>query len=314
MTEFFRSLLFPIAGSAHARSIDAAFFFILLISVFFFVLIAGLLTYFLTKYRRRKIAEPTPYFTHHFGLEVAWTVIPLIVVIVIFFVGFHGYMDAQISPAEPLEIRVYGKKWLWQFEYPSGIRSLNEFHVPVGRPVKLIMTSEDVLHSFFLPTMRVKQDVVPGRYTQIWFEPEVLGVHTVFCAEYCGRGHSDMLAKMHVDDEAQYEDWVLTGGDLGKDMPLSEFGALLYEARGCVTCHSVDGTRREGPSFLGVYGHEVRLADGSTVMADEDYIRESILRPQAKVVAGFEPVMPTFEGLLREREIDALIEFIKAQQ
>jgi cytochrome c oxidase subunit II len=315
MMEWMRSLLMPVAASDHAHTVDFTFGFILAVSVFFFFLIAGLLFHFVTKYRRREYSEPTPYITHNSALEVVWTIIPLIVVIVIFFLGFHSYLDSQIAPGDALEIKVTAKKWLWQFEYPNGIRTLNELHVPANRPVKLIMSSEDVIHSFFLPTMRIKQDILPNRYTTMWFQSGSLGVHTVFCTEYCGRGHSDMLARVHIDDENQYQEWLETGGDAGKDMPLSEFGALLFESRGCVTCHSLDGTRREGPSLKGVFGHAVRFADGTSIpAADENYIRESILRPQAKIVAGYQGVMPTFEGLLRPRELDALVEFIKTQQ
>jgi cytochrome c oxidase subunit 2 len=176
------------------------------------------------------------------------------------------------------------------------------------------MTSEDVIHSFFVPTFRVKQDVVPGTYTQLWFQASEPGLHQLLCTQYCGKGHSDMLGKIYVDDEKKYKDWLENGGDAGKNMPLAQFGALLYQSRGCQTCHSLDGTRGEGPSFKGVFGHEVKLSTGNSVMADENYVRESILQPQAKIVASFEPIMPTFQGMLREREIQALIEFVKEQK
>jgi cytochrome c oxidase subunit 2 len=309
-----RSVLLPAAGSPYARDHDAAFLFLVLLSAFFFLLIAGLTAWFVWKYRRRRVGERTPRITEHLGLEIAWTVIPLAIVMGLFFWGFRDYMQAFIAPSDALEIQVTAKKWIWQFEYPGGIRALNELHVPLGRPVKLIMSSEDVIHSFFVPSFRIKQDVLPNRYTEIWFEPTQAGTHQVFCTEYCGKGHSDMLARIIVEDEAKYKDWLETGGDEGKSMPLKDFGALLYESRGCSTCHSLDGLRGQGPSFKGLFAHPVELATGKNVVADENYIRESILDPQAKVVKGYEPIMPTFQGLLRPREMNALVEFIKAQK
>jgi cytochrome c oxidase subunit II len=314
MNAWIRSIIMPAQGTAYAGQVDSLWLFLVWVTIFFFLLVAGLVTYFVFKYRRRGPHDRTPQITHHSGLEAAWTLIPLALVIFIFFWGFHSYMEAQVSPADALEIQVTAKKWVWQFEYPNGIRSLNELHVPLGKPVKLVMTSEDVIHSFFVPTFRVKQDVVPGTYTQLWFQASEPGLHQLLCTQYCGKGHSDMLGKIYVDDEKKYKDWLENGGDAGKNMPLAQFGALLYQSRGCQTCHSLDGTRGEGPSFKGVFGHEVKLSTGNSVMADENYVRESILQPQAKIVASFEPIMPTFQGMLREREIQALIEFVKEQK
>lgn len=314
MTSWIRSILMPVQGTAYAARVDSLWMFLLYLSAFFFFLIAGLLAFFLIRYRRRSAADRTPHMTHNSRLEAAWTFGPLAIVMFIFFWGFRTYMDAAVPPGDALEIQVTAKKWVWQFEYPNGIRTLNELHVPLGKPVKLVMTSEDVIHSFFVPTFRVKQDVVPGTYTQLWFQPAEAGLHRLMCAEYCGRGHSDMMAKIYVDDEKQYNDWLENGGDEGKTMPLGQFGAMLYASRGCQTCHSLDGNRGEGPSFKGIFGHPAKLSDGRTVMVDENYVRESILQPQAKIVAGFEPIMPTFQGMLREREITALVEFVKEQK
>ncbi|HWR53829.1 MAG TPA: cytochrome c oxidase subunit II [Bryobacteraceae bacterium] len=314
MNEWLRSILMPSAGSEYAGRVDTLYMFLVWLSVFFFALIAGLLVYSVVKFRRRRAGEVTPNITHNTKLEIVWSVIPTILLVGIFFWAFQTYMDAAVSPADALEIKVTAKKWVWEFEYPNGVRTLNELHLPANKPVKFVMISEDVIHSFFLPTMRVKQDVLPGKYTQLWFEPQEAGVHQLFCTEYCGRGHSDMLAKVHVEDQKKYEEWLETGGDAGKNMPLAEFGKMLYSSRGCETCHSLDGTRRDGPSFKGVFGHPVPLSGGATVTADENYIRESILLPQSKLVAGFEGIMPTFQGVLREREIQALVEFIKEQK
>lgn len=309
-----RSILLPIQGTAYARDVDGLFSFLVGLSVFFFLLIAGLLVWFVTRYRRRRGDESTPHLSHHLGLELTWSLIPLGLVTVIFFWGLGGYMNATVAPGDALEIRVTAKKWVWQFEYPNGTRTINEIHVPLGRAVKMVMISEDVIHSFYVPTFRIKQDVLPNRYTELWFQADVPGAHALLCAEYCGRGHSDMGGKIFVEDEAAYQNWLETGGDAVKSMPLAELGRLLYSSRGCEVCHSLDGTRKDGPSFKGVYGSAVPLAGGRTVMADDNYVRESILQPQAKLVAGYQPVMPTFQGLLREREINALVEFIKAQK
>lgn len=309
-----RSIMMPAQGTAYAREVDTLYMFLFWLSAVLFAGIAAALGWFVYKYRRRRPGERTPNITHNTTLEIVWTVIPLMIVIVIFFWGFHGYINASVSPGEALEIQVTAKKWIWQFEYPNGARSINEVHVPLGKAVKFVMSSEDVIHSFFVPTARIKMDVLPNRYTELWFQPTEPGLHRLFCAEYCGKGHSDMMAKIWVDDEAKYKDWLENGGDEGKNMPPAEFGKLLYESRGCATCHSLDGSAGQGPSFKGIFGHAVKLADGKTAEADANYVRESILQPQAKIVAGYEGIMPTFQGLLRDREISSLIEFIKTQK
>lgn len=314
MNAWLRSVMMPHAGSAYAGRVDSLYLFLFWVSAALFALVAGGVAWSIIRYRRRAGNERGAHLAENPKLEIAWTVLPTLLVILIFFWGFRTYMDAAVTPADALEIKVVAKKWVWQFEYPNGVRSLNEVHLPVGKPVRFVMISEDVIHSFFVPTMRVKQDVVPGTYTQLWFEPKEIGVHELTCAEYCGRGHSDMQGKIWVDDQKKYDDWLENGGEEGKTMPLAEFGKMLYESRGCQTCHSLDGTRRDGPSFKAIFGNPVHLTDGRTVIVDENYVRESILQPQAKIVSGFEPVMPTFQGMLREREISALVEFIKTQK
>lgn len=309
-----RSIILPAEGSSYARSVDDLYMFIVYLSAFFFLLIAGLLVYFVWRYRRRGQDDVTPDISHSFKLEVIWTVVPLILVIVIFFWGFTSYMEATVAPGGALEIQAVAKKWLWQFEYPDGTRTINEIYVPAGQPVRLIMSSEDVIHSFYVPSFRIKMDVLPSRYTSTWFQPRGEGVHTLFCAEYCGRGHSDMLGKIHVVSEEKYREWRELGDERTRNMPLAELGAILYESKGCETCHSLDGSRREGPSFQGIWDEQHTMADGASVLVDENYLRESILQPQAKIRSGYEGIMPTFQGLLRDREISALIEFIKAQQ
>lgn len=301
----------PRQASTLAPGIDNLFWFITVINAFFFFLIAFLIVFFVKRYRRRSPDEITPHITHNQKLEIAWSVIPLFILIIIFFWGFHGYVAAQVAPANAIEIQAVGKKWVWQFEYPDGIRTLNDIHVPVNRPVRIVMNSEDVIHSFFIPTFRVKKDVLPGRYTEVWFTATQPGMHQVFCSEYCGKGHSDMLARIYVDDEAAYQKWLVEGDESLKTMPLPELGKMVHENRGCATCHSLDGSRGQGPSWRGIFGQVHQMTDGSQVKVDENYIRESILEPNNKVLTGYEPVMPTFKGMLRDREVLGAIEFIK---
>lgn len=306
-----QEFILPKQSSTLAPNIDNLFWFITWINIVFFVLIAGLVFWFVYRYRRRSKDEITPHITHNQKLEITWSVVPLIIVIIVFFWGVNGYITAQVAPANAIEIQVTGKKWVWQFEYPDGLRTLNEFHVPLNRPVRLIMSSEDVIHSFFVPTFRIKKDVVPGRYTEEWFQATTAGVHQVFCTEYCGKGHSDMNAKIFVDDDKTYQKWLVEGDESLKTMPLPELGKLVYENRGCATCHSIDGSSGQGPTWKGIWSAAHQMQDGSQIKVDENYIRESILEPQAHIVQGYEGVMPTYKGLLRDREVLGAIEFIK---
>jgi cytochrome c oxidase subunit 2 len=298
-------------ASTTAAGIDNLFMFISVVNLFFFALICFLIVVFVTRYRRRGPNEITPHITHNQTLEIVWSVVPLIILIGIFFWGFHGYVTAQIAPANSIEIQARAKKWVWEFEYPDGMRTLNSFHVPVNRPVRMVMNSEDVIHSFFVPAFRVKKDVLPNRYTELWFHPTKAGVYQIFCTEYCGKGHSDMLARVFVDTPEQYEYWLREGDEEIRKLPLKDLGQLVHENRGCATCHSLDGSRGQGPSWKGIFGSTRQFADGSSAVADENYIRQSVLEPQAHVVRGFEPIMPTYKGLLRDREILGVIEFLK---
>jgi cytochrome c oxidase subunit II len=312
---WFRSIFLPAQGSPYARDVDTLFMFLVYMSIFFFTLVAGLTIWSVIRYRR-KPGRTTPHITDHLGLELTWSIVPLIIVMGVFFWGFRNYMKSQVAPNEALEITVTAKKWVWAFEYPDGTRTLNEIHLPVNKPVRFLMTSEDVIHDFYVPEMRVKMDVIPNRYTELWFTPTSEGLHRLTCAEYCGKGHSDMLGKIYVDSEAKYKKWVEEGGDEWKTMSATDYGRLLWESKGCATCHSLDGTRMQGggPSWKGVFGKPEKMNDGKDVLVDENYLRESMMVPGAKVVAGYENVMPVFQGLLREREITALIQFIKAQK
>lgn len=308
-----RDWFLPIQGSEHAGRVDTLYMVMVWLTVIFFGLIVFLTVYFSWKYKRTREGVLTPNISHHLGLELLWSIVPLIICMVLFFWGFNDYVRASIAPNDAIEINVSGKKWLWSFEYPDGSRSIGSLHVPVNKPVKLIVTAEDVLHDFFIPAMRQKTDAVPGQYHEINFTPTKTGKFQVFCAEYCGKDHSAMLANLFVDSEADYERWLREGDEELKKMPPVEVGKLVYENKGCNSCHSLDGSRIAGggPSFKGLYGRTERFTDGGSAVADANYIRESILEPQKHIVQGYEPIMPTFQGLLKEPEVVGIIAYIK---
>jgi cytochrome c oxidase subunit II len=308
-----RSIIMPeVQGWQYAREVDDLFMFITWVSVILYAIIAIGVGYFVWKYRRRRENEETPDFSHNTMLEIVWTVIPTIPIIVMFFWGFSTYMYGRVAPADALEIKVIARKWGWDFTYPNGMTFGTEMHVPAGRPIRLVMISQDVIHDFFIPDFRIKQDVLPNKYSKLWFQAEEPGEHVVFCAEYCGRDHSNMLAKLVVDTEEQYQQWLEQKAEEVMNMPLPELGELLYVSKGCNSCHSVDGSSGQGPSFQGIWGETHRFTDGTSAVVDEDYVRESILQPNAKVVQGYAAVMPSFQGLLREREIQALTAYIES--
>lgn len=305
----------PEVASNLASKVDGVLLLITLMSLVFFILITVVLVYFAIKYRRRREDEETPYITGSEPLEIIWTVIPSILLIVLFVYGYVVYKEMRTPPKDAIDIGVQAKQWLWTFDYYNGKKTINELYVQQNRPVRLVMQSDDVLHDLFIPAFRMKQDVLPGRYVQQWFTPTKIGTFDIFCAEYCGTGHSAMLAKIVVLSPEAYEIWdkgVKTVEGAGVvSLPPAELGEKLYKEKGCNACHSVDGSKIVGPSFKGIYGHTVELQDGSTVDVDENYIRESILEPQAQVVKGFQPVMPSFKGILSDEDITSLIAYIK---
>lgn len=309
-----RDMMLPIQGSTTAASVDNLFMFIVFLNIFFFILIAALIVMFVAKYRRKGPNDRVSQVTHNTALELTWSIVPLLILLVVFFWGFRDYMTATVAPGNAMEISITAEKWLWTFEYPNGMRSVGALYVPVNKPVRLIMQSKDVLHSFYVPGFRIKQDVLPNRYTDQWFEAKEPGIYQVQCTEYCGKGHSEMNAKIHVLTPAQYEDYLENGSPEERAMPAAELGKLLYTNVGCATCHSLDGTRGQGPSWKGIFGQEHAMSDGRKMLVDENYVRTSILQPQAMVVQGFEGIMPTYQGLLRDYQIKALIEFIKSQK
>ena len=305
------SFWLPPGVSTVSHHVDWLFNLILAISVIFFLLIVVLMTVFVIRYRRRAGAGAEASASHNTALELTWTAIPVVLVAVIFFFGFRGYLDMSTPPANAYEILVDGQKWAWSFTYPNGYVDSN-LHVPVNRPVRLVMTSADVIHSLYVPAFRIKQDVVHGRYSKAWFEATAPGEYDLFCAEYCGTSHSGMVATVVVHPPGEFETWLESASNFLDTMTPVEAGRKLFQVRGCMQCHSVDGTAKVGPTLMGVYGRSGAMADGATVAADENYIRESILEPMTRVVAGYEPVMPTYQGRLKDAEITAIIEYLKS--
>jgi cytochrome c oxidase subunit II len=307
------SFWMPPQVSTVAQSVDWLFNFILAISVFFFLLIVVLMVVFVLRYRRREgtPAQASP--THNLALELTWTGIPIVLVIIIFFFGFKGYLDMATPPANAYQVLVEGQKWNWSFTYPNGYVDA-DLHVPVNRPVQLVMSSADVIHSLYVPAFRIKMDVVPGRYSKAWFEATEPGEYDLFCAEYCGTSHSDMLAHVIVHPPGGFETWLEQASNFLETMSPVDAGRKLFQVRGCQQCHSMDGSAKTGPTLQGVFGRVESTAAGGTITADENYIRQSILEPNAVVVAGYEPVMPTYQGRLSDQEIMAIIEYLKAPE
>jgi cytochrome c oxidase subunit 2 len=302
------SFFFPEAASAQAGQVDAVFFFLVAITAFFSVLIATLVIVFAVKYHRKNDEEVGVAIHGSLALELLWTVIPFGIAMVMFGWGAKVFFDLSRPPVGATEIYVVGKQWMWKVQHTDGMREINELHVPVGRPVKLIMGSEDVIHSFYIPAFRVKADVIPGRYNTMWFEATKAGTYHLFCAEYCGTKHSGMIGSVVVMEPAEFQGW--KGGGKAEDSPVAA-GAKLFQDLTCITCH-LSGSQGRGPSLTNVFGHQVTLQDGAKVTADEAYIRESILNPQAKIVAGFQPLMPTFQGLVTEEQLLQLIAYIRS--
>jgi cytochrome c oxidase subunit II len=305
--DWLRAWMMPPQGSEFAKEIDFVYMGLFWLSVVLFLGIAVPTIYFAWRYRY-KPGRVTPHQTHNTTLEVLWSVVPTILCIGIFFWGVNGYLKIVVAPGEAMEIDITAKQWLWQFEYPDGSRTINDIHVPVNKPVKFVMTSEDVLHDFFVPDMRVKTDIIPGRYTQIWFTPTALGKHNFTCAEYCGKDHSGMKGFVTVDNQADFDVWMATGGTEYLDYfppkadathQPKDWGKLQWERKGC----------------KGIWGKTEQLEGGGTVVVDEAYIRESEMSPKAKIVKGFDPIMPTFDNtLLRENERQGIIAYIQSLQ
>lgn len=315
----------PKSVNVAADESDMMFYAVLALSIFFFVAITIAVVYFVIKYRHRPGHKAQPSAGHNDTLEITWTVIPTIITVFLFWYGWRSYINVVTPPQKAVEINVLAWRWNWQFTHQNGVTD-SDLHVPANTPVRLVMTSKDVLHAFYAPAMRVKQDVIPRRYTYVWFNATKPGTYRLTCAEYCGTAHAQMAclkedtesgaclrrAVVVVHAPGDYERYLADKeAESAKGTP-EEIGARAIEKKGCVACHTTDGSVRVGPTFKGSFGKPVTLADGSTVPMDENYIRESLMSPQAKSRPGFPPSMPSFEGQLKENEIEGIIALIKS--
>ncbi len=303
--------LVPDSASTFSWKVDALYFYLSGVTLFFTLLISAVLIFFVIRYRRRSPYEiPRPVAGSH-KLETLWTVIPFLIAMTIFGWGARVYFEQYKPPANAIEVYVVGKQWMWKLQHATGQREINQLHVPVGRKIKLIMTSEDVIHDFFVPAFRTKADAVPGRYTTLWFEATTPGTYHLFCAEYCGMNHSGMVGSVIVMEPREFDNWL--SGNIGTMTPAAA-GQQLYQTLGCASCHGANGEGGRGPTLAGAFGKMTPLQSGDTIRVDEPYIRESILNPQAKLVAGFGPIMPTFQGQVSEDQLVQLIAYIKSLQ
>ena len=301
--------LVPERASSFAWKVDALYFYLSGVTLFFTLLISATLIFFVIRYRRRSPYEiPRPVAGSH-KLETIWTIIPFMIAMTMFAWGATVYFDQYKPPENAIEVYVVGKQWMWKLQHATGQREINELHVPVGRKIKLIMTTEDVIHDFFVPAFRTKADVIPGKYQTIWFEATKPGRYHLFCAEYCGMNHSGMTGSVIVMEPREFDDWL--SGNTGNTTPVAA-GQQLYQTLGCASCHGEEGQGGRGPTLAGVFGKEQDLQSGQRVTVDEGYLRESIVNPQAKLAVGFGPIMPTFQGQVSEDQLVQLIAFIKS--
>jgi cytochrome c oxidase subunit 2 len=300
----------PERASSVAGEVDALFLFILGVTGLFAVGIWVALLFFAIRYRRRAKDERPAEIHGSLALELAWTLIPFAIMAVMFVWGAKVFFHMNRPPDDAMTVSVVGKRWMWKLQHPTGQREINELHVPRGRAVRLVITSEDTIHSFFVPAFRIKKDAVPGRYNTAWFRATKTGSYHLFCAEYCGTEHARMTGRVVVMEPDEYETW-LAGGP-APESPVAA-GEKLFTDLNCITCHRPDSAGR-GPVLVDLFGRKVKLADGDSAVADESYLRESILSPSARVVAGYQPVMPTFQGQVNEEQLIALIAYIRSLQ
>ncbi|MCB0717224.1 MAG: cytochrome c oxidase subunit II [Bacteroidetes bacterium] len=298
----------PEGASTMSGEVDSLFYLVYWISVVIFIGVVAAMAYFAIKYRRTRESYVPPIVHENRFLEAAMIFIPLILTMVVFTFGFKTYLKMNIAPPTAYTIEAVASQWKWDFTYPNGKQVTGELHVPEGKPVKVHSTSMDVLHSFFIPQFRVKQDVVPNRYSSVWFQATKVDSFDVFCTEYCGTSHSGMLAKVIVHKPEDFEAWL----NAGDDRPLDVQGESLFKANSCNTCHSIDGSRIVGPTFKGLFGSSRTFADGTTRTADEDYLRQSIMQPGSEIVESYPNVMPASYGTtLRPDDVTKIIEYIK---
>lgn len=299
--------LWPTAASTMSDRVDALYLFLIAVTTAVTVMVLILVLVFIFKYRHTKhpVADQV---VGSLPLEITWSVIPFAIFMVFFVWGARIYVAEATPPKDSLEIYVVAKQWMWKLQHQNGRREINTLHVPMDRDVRLTMISQDVIHSFWVPEFRIKADVLPGRYTTIWFRADHTGTFHINCAEYCGTLHSAMVGKVIVMTPDRYNEWLTTGGEMGS---FAETGQKLFQSLGCTNCHRFD-TQGRGPNLVGVFGKPVLLSDGTSVIADDAYIRESILDPGAKIVAGFRPIMPSFQGVLNEDQLLSVIAYIKS--
>jgi len=302
-------LWMPPKASTHAGDVDFLFHFILWLSVFFFLLVTALVVVFVWKYHHREGVKHEATADHSTALELTWTLIPTVLVCIIFYFGFRGYLQMGVIPSNAYEIQVEGRMWSWQFTYPNGHVD-PELHVPANTPVRLVLSSADVIHSLYIPAFRVKKDAVPGRYNKTWFEATELGTFDLYCAEYCGTNHSTMITKVVVHEPSDFKVWLEKASNWETRMTPVEAGKMLITSRGCTVCHSETGNVLIGPSFKNLFGYERQFTDGSRTVADENYIRESIAEPGKRVVSGFANAMPAFQ--LKDQDMRAIIAYLKS--
>jgi cytochrome c oxidase subunit 2 len=300
--------LWPERASSFAGNVDALYVFLIAVTGFFTLLVFVMVAVFAIKYRQKPGRSATQ-IEGSLALEATWTLIPFGIFMVMFVWGAALFMNEVQPPKNSMDVFVVGKQWMWKLQHPEGVREVNQLHVPLGRDVRLTMISQDVIHSFYVPAFRIKQDVLPGRYTTLWFHPIKTGTYHLFCAEYCGTQHSGMIGQVVVMEPNEYAAW-LSGG-AATEGSMAANGQKLFQELGCASCHRSD-TQGRGPNLAGVYGHPVMLDTGSTVTADDNYIRESILNPGTRVVSGFKPIMPTFSGIVSEDQVLALIAYVKS--
>jgi cytochrome c oxidase subunit 2 len=313
--------LFPEQVSTFAQDIDNLFYFIFYASIVLLAIVTFGMIYLAIKYRFKKNDEVrlTSSIDHNSILESSFVIIPLILVSITFVWGIKSYLNMVTVPNDAIEMKITGQSWYWTWDYPDGgpsnvFSTAQPLVLPVNTPIKIVLSSTDVLHSFYIPVMRAKMDVLPNRYNVMWFDAKKVGEYSIFCTEYCGTQHSQMSGTVKIVPIKVYEKWLTEAGSEDDDLPLDELGAKLYTKKACITCHTLDGSALVGPSYLQtsqMWGQERVFDDGSSATIDDNYIRNSILEPQSQIVAGYQGVMPTYQGVLNDRELDALIAFLK---
>jgi len=326
MNDFMRTILWlPEQASTFARKVDTLHYFIITVTMVASVAVGLLAFGFFFLYRQKRVGQSTPIVEPSVRFELTVIALPMIFFLAWFVQGFRDFVWYTTPPKDTTDVYVMGKKWMWKFAYPDGPNAIGTLHVPANRPVRLLMTSRDVIHSFFVPDFRIKMDVLPGRYTEAWFEATKPGRYQVLCAEYCGTWHSQMWGEVVVMPPAEFDDWLAdqkrgladradSGGDDGPSFhgTIVEYGKKVAMAQGCLKCHSLTGEPHIGPTWLDLYHRRETLENGETIVADEGYLTDSMIDPRAKIVKGFKPVMPTYRGKLTAPEAAALVEFIKS--